>query len=111
MSARFRAAIVCALIVCGYTAPTVAQTNVAQTRDEGARALLGLAGGRRGGGDAAGPRRLLEGAAAIRPLVPQEREEYFWVLAGRDPKAAITIGRTVLADMPGGGPVRDRMIT
>jgi tetratricopeptide (TPR) repeat protein len=115
MSGRVFAAIACALLLCGLAAPALAQSPAlgqsgSQSKDERARALIGMARVKRDAGDAAGARQYFEQAGAIRTLEPQEREEYFWVLARLDGKTAIATGRAILAETANRGGVRDWMI-
>ncbi len=79
--------------------------------DARAQALLGLARVKRDAGDVAAARQYFEELARVRPFESGERLEYFWVLAGRDAAAALTVGRVVLADAPDRADVRDRLIT
>ena len=73
-------------------------------------ALVGLARVKRDAGDAGAARRYFEEARRVRPLLPVELAEYFWIVAGLDPAAALDAGRDVLNATPGNGDVRDRMI-
>jgi tetratricopeptide (TPR) repeat protein len=106
VSARLRHLIACALIVGGFAAPAAAQS-----KDERATALLGLARVKRDSGDTDAARRYFDDAAALRPLALPEREEYFWIVAGRDRITAVATGRAILAVAPGRSAVRDRLIT
>lgn len=109
MSGRVFAAIAVTLLACGLAAPAFAQ-RPAESKDERARALIGLARVKRDAGDVAGARQYFEQAGAVRTLEPQEREEYFWVLARVDAKTAVATGRAILTDTPSRSGVRDWMI-
>jgi tetratricopeptide (TPR) repeat protein len=73
-------------------------------------ALIGLARVKRDAGDAGAARRYFEEARRVRPLLPAELAEYFWVVAAIDPSSALMAGRDVLSATPRNADVRDRMI-
>ena len=75
------------------------------------QSLMGLARVKRNTGDVAAARRYFEDARRVKPFDPQELTEYFWILAGHDSAAALTVGREVLAVTPDARNVRDRVIT
>jgi hypothetical protein len=74
-------------------------------------ALIGLARVKRDAGDPAEARRYFEEADRVRELTPSERAEYFWVVAGRDARAALEAAARVLTHLPQDGEIRDRAIT
>ncbi len=73
-------------------------------------ALIGLARVKRDAGDASAARRYFEEASRVRPLLPAELAEYFWVVSSVDPAGALSTGRDVLTANPRNAEVRDRMI-
>jgi hypothetical protein len=75
------------------------------------QSLMGLARVKRNAGDVAAARRYFEDARRVRPFDAKELAEYFWILAGHDSAAALTVGREVLAVTPEAHNVRDRAIT
>ena len=91
----------------------IASSAPAQTTDANAQfqAQLGMARVKRDAGDFTSARRYFEDARRIRAFDPDQLAEYFWVLAGHDARAALAVGREVLAAAPANRDVRDRLIS
>src|SRR5262245_49238683 len=74
-------------------------------------ALVGLARVKRDAGDLATARRYLEEANKIRTLDGSLVAEYFWILSGIDPAAAMAVGQPLLTRMPMLHDIRDQLIS
>lgn len=96
-----------AAVVLALATPVV---RAQVTNEDRVRALVGLARVKRDAGDMPAARRYFDEAARLRPLTPNERSEYFWILQAVDAEAAYAAGRTVLRGSPSDLGVRDRTI-
>ena len=105
-----RLVLILAIVLGAGVSPALHAQDKAGTNDR-FQSLMGMARVKRNAGDVAAARRYFEDARRVRPFDPQELAEYFWILAGHDSAAALTVGREVLAVTPDARNVRDRAIT
>ena len=99
-----RGIVIAGLLVLGAAALPAA------SQDERFGALIGLARVKRDAGDLRSARQYFDAAHRVRALDGSELVEYFWVLIGVDPRAALAVGRDLLGAAADRADVRDALI-